>query len=124
MVNDSRGDQNQGETVAEGSSDSRANSSTSTGGGTRLLGLIGEQVSDLTEVTPDQLLPAPVHLAQAPFLDAIVQTEAGIVQLIAVERIRDSSVGQTILDQGAGFNLPPANTEAETEALEISKTGD
>ena len=52
--------------------------------------MIGEQVSDLTHVQPEQLVPAPVQLAQAPFLGAIVQTEEGIFQLIAVERIRET----------------------------------
>ena len=57
----------------------------------RLLGLIGEQVSDLVEVRSDQVVPAPVQLPRAPFLGAIVQTDEGIVQLIAVERIRETS---------------------------------
>ncbi len=124
VVNDAPGDQNEGETGAEGPSESRPNSWTDSGGGKCVLGLIGEQVSDLTEVKPEQLLPAPVQLAQAPFLDAIVQTDAGIVQLIAVERIRNCSLGRTILDQGAGSNLSPSNAEVGTRALEDSKTAD
>ena len=55
--------------------------------------MIAEQVSDLTYVQPEQVVPAPVQLPQAPFLGAIVQTDQGIVQLIAVERIRETSLG-------------------------------
>ena len=35
----------------------------------------------------------PFKLPQVPFLDAIVQTDQGIVQLIAVERIREALLG-------------------------------
>ena len=52
-----------------------------------LLGLVAEEVSDLTYVRSEQLCPAPVRLPQAPYLDAIVQTDQGILQLIAVEKI-------------------------------------
>jgi chemotaxis-related protein WspB len=125
VINDAPGDQNQGETGAKGTNESCPNSWTGSGGGACVLGLIGEQVSDLTEVKPEQLLPAPVQLARAPFLDAIVQTDAGtIVQLIAVERIRDCSLGPFLLDQGAGLSLPPSNADAGTRALEDSKTAD
>ena len=42
---------------------------------------------------PEQLRrQPPFSLPQAPFLDAIVQTEKGIVQLIAVERIRETTL--------------------------------
>lgn len=54
-----------------------------------LLGLVGEQVSDLTSIEPSQIVPAPVHIPAVPYLDAIVQTDQGIVQLIAVDRLRD-----------------------------------
>jgi chemotaxis-related protein WspB len=124
VVNDAQVDQNQGETGATGTSESRPNSWTDTGGGKCVLGLIGEQVSDLTEVKPEQLLPAPVQLAQTPFLGAIVQTDAGIVQLIVVERIRDRSLRPLILNQEAGVSLPPSNAEAGTRAFEDSKTAD
>jgi chemotaxis-related protein WspB len=55
-----------------------------------LLGLLAERVNDLTYVKPEQIAPAPVHTADAPYLDAIVQTDQGIVQLIAVDRVRDA----------------------------------
>jgi chemotaxis-related protein WspB len=53
----------------------------------QLLGLIAEQVSDLVPVRPEQVVPAPVHLPQAPYLDAIAQTEQGFVPLIAVSKL-------------------------------------
>jgi chemotaxis-related protein WspB len=52
-----------------------------------LLGLIAEQVSDLTRVRPEQVAPAPVHLPQAPYLEAIAQTDQGFVPLIAVSKL-------------------------------------
>jgi len=52
-----------------------------------LLGLIAEQVSDLTRVQPEQVVPAPVHLTRAPYLDAIAQTDSGFVPLIAVPKL-------------------------------------
>ena len=56
----------------------------------KLLGLVAERVNDLTYVQPEQIAPAPVHTPEAPYLDAIVQTDQGIVQLIAVDRVRDA----------------------------------
>jgi chemotaxis signal transduction protein len=63
------------------------------------LGFVAEHVSDLTRARPEQVVATPVSLPQAPYLDAIVQTDQGIVQLIAVDKLRDawlrsSSVGQ------------------------------
>jgi chemotaxis-related protein WspB len=56
-------------------------------GPARLLALIAEQVSDLIEVTAEQVIPAPVHLPQAPYLDAIARTDRGFVPMIAVEKL-------------------------------------
>jgi chemotaxis-related protein WspB len=56
-----------------------------------LLGLIAEQVIDLTPARPEQVVPAPVHLSQAPYLEAIAQLDQGFVPLITVERIRDAA---------------------------------
>jgi chemotaxis-related protein WspB len=124
LVNDGPDDHNSGKDSADASSENRPYSSTDSARGTSVLGLIGEQVSDLTDVQPDQLIPAPVQLAAAPFLGAIVQTEAGIVQLIAVERIRESSLGRHILDQGAAWSPHPLTAEARMPGLEDSKTDD
>ena len=45
------------------------------------------------------------------FLDAIVQTEEGIIQLIAVERIREAALGDYILDQGTPPNPHPLKAD-------------
>jgi chemotaxis-related protein WspB len=52
-----------------------------------LLGLIAEQVFDLLAVGPEQISPAPVHLPQAPYLDAVVRTDRGFVPMIAVAKV-------------------------------------
>ena len=87
--------------------------------------MIGEQVSDLTYVQPEQFVPAPVQLAQVPFLDAIVQTEQGIFQLIAVERIRETSLRGRY--PGSGSNVEPSSLERRDSMLpahEDSKADD
>jgi chemotaxis-related protein WspB len=76
-----------------------------------LLGLIAEHVSDLTSVRPEQVIPAPVHLLQAPYFGAIVQTDQGIVQLIAVEKVRDVSLRGEPFGQGASPDPGPSNQE-------------
>ena len=50
------------------------------------IGCRAGQRFDLRAARADR--PAPVSLPQAPYLDAIVQTDQGIVQLIAVEKVR------------------------------------
>jgi chemotaxis-related protein WspB len=57
------------------------------GGEARVLGLIAERVIDLVEVEPEQVTPAPVHLARAPYLDAIARTDRGFVPLIAISEL-------------------------------------
>ena len=69
-----------------------------------LLGLIAEHVSDLTYVQPEQIVPAPVWLPQAPYLGAIVQTDQGIVQLIVVEKVREASLQSSRLGQDAALD--------------------
>jgi chemotaxis-related protein WspB len=53
----------------------------------RLLGLIAERVSDLVRVDSEQVVPAPVHLPRAPYLDAIARTDQGIVPLIDIPKL-------------------------------------
>jgi len=67
--------------------------------GPNLLGLIAEEVSDLTRTGTDQVIPTPVPMPRAPYLDAIVQSEQGILQLIAVDKIRDASLRSSSLGQ-------------------------
>jgi chemotaxis-related protein WspB len=124
LVNDAPGDHNPGKNVADCASENQPHSPADETLHSSLLGLIGEQVSDLTYVQPEQVVPAPVQLAQAPFLGAIVQTAEGIVQLITVERIRDASLGGYILDRGATWNSHPSKAEAGTPANEDSIVDD
>ncbi len=124
LVNDSPGDQNRGADQASSSDETLGHLTTIPTPELRLLGLIGEEVSDLVEVRLDQVVPAPVQLPRAPFLDAIVQTDAGIIQLIAVDRIRESFLKDGILEQGTGSSLDPSKAEAGSPALEDSKTHD
>jgi chemotaxis-related protein WspB len=52
-----------------------------------LLGLVAENVINLVYVQSEQIIPVPVHVPNAPYLDAIVQTERQIVPLIAIEKV-------------------------------------
>ena len=123
LVNDAPDDRNRGSDAPDHSGKGRPNSPTDPACDPRLLGLIGEQVSDLIHVQPEQVAPAPVQLPQMAFLEAIVQTEEGIVQLIAVERIRETALGGYVLDQGIPRNPHPLNAEAEILVREDSKAG-
>jgi chemotaxis-related protein WspB len=124
LVNDSPGDQNRGAAPTDSAGETPSHSPLNPVRDLSLLGLIGEEVSDLVDVQRDQLVPAPVQLARAPFLDAIVQTDVGIVQLIAVERIRESSLKDHILDQGQVWNPDPSNAEPGRTTLENLKVDD
>jgi chemotaxis-related protein WspB len=57
-----------------------------------LLGLIAEQVSDLSSVDPDALIAAPVQILGAPYLGCLAETERGMAQLINVEKVLEESV--------------------------------
>jgi chemotaxis-related protein WspB len=120
LVNDASGDHNSATDSPALVGTGHPNSRKAPARDARLLGLIGEQVSDLTYVQPDQLAPAPVQLRQMSFLDAIVQTEEGIIQLIAVERIREAALGDSILDQGTPANPHPLEADTMTQAREDS----
>ena len=111
LVNDAPGDHNHGKDDPDDSSENRRRSPSNPMPDSSLLGLIGEQVSDLTYVQREQLVPSPVRLLQAPFLDAIVQTDQGIVQLIAVERVRDASLRGDLLALEAPLNQQPLAEE-------------
>jgi chemotaxis-related protein WspB len=98
LVNDGPGAHNQGMDALDDSSENRRRSPSDPVPASNLLGLIGEQVSDLTYVQREQLVPSPIQLLHAPFLDATVQTNQGIVQLIAVERVRDASLRGDLIE--------------------------
>ena len=83
-----------------------------------LLGLIGEQVSDLTSVRPETSCSiASSTRSRSPFLDSIVQTEDGILQLIAVERIRETLRRGHILNQGIRSDPDLVKEEAWKSAI-------
>jgi chemotaxis-related protein WspB len=69
-----------------------------------LLGLVAEHVSDLTYARPEQVVPAPVSLPQAPYFGAVVQTDQGIVQLIAVEKVRDATLRSSFSIEDAALD--------------------
>jgi chemotaxis-related protein WspB len=78
----------------------------------RLLGLVAEQVSDVSTVRPDQVISAAMQLPQSPYLGAIVAIGREMVQLIEPDRILDASLrsaffGERVdVDPAAG---PPAS---------------
>jgi chemotaxis-related protein WspB len=118
LVNDATGDENSATNSLAPIGSGHLNSPAVRAPEARLLGLIGEQVSDLNYIQPDQLAPAPVQLRQMSFLDAIVQTDEGIIQLIAVERIREAALGDYILDQGTPPKPHPLKADTVTKARE------
>jgi chemotaxis-related protein WspB len=121
LVNDANGDHNSGTDAPYCATDSHPHSPTGRARDARLLGLIGEEVSDLTYIQPEQVAKAPVQFSQLAFLDAIVQTENGIIQLIAVERIRETVLGGDILYQGKSRDLDPLKGDAQTRERENSR---
>ena len=52
-----------------------------------LLGLIAEQVSDVSPVKPEQVISSSIQLPQTPYLGAIIKIDHEMVQLIAVDRV-------------------------------------
>jgi hypothetical protein len=50
------------------------------------------------------VVPAPVSLPQVPYLSAVVQTDQGIVQLIAVEKVRDATLRSSFSIEDAGLD--------------------
>jgi chemotaxis-related protein WspB len=122
LVNEAQNEHNPETAISVGSSDSLSRSPADLPRDVRLLGLIGEQVSDLTDVPPEQIARSPVQLSQVPFFDGIVQTEDGIMQLLAVERIRDKAIGSHILDSGAVGDPLASNPAPQMLPRENAKT--
>jgi chemotaxis-related protein WspB len=104
LVNDSPGDQNRRTQDQKGSIEETREARTNLKLAPNLLGLVAEQVSDLTYVRPEQIIPAPVRLAQTPYLGPIVQTDQGIVQLIMVEKVREASLQSSQLGQDTALD--------------------
>jgi chemotaxis-related protein WspB len=111
LVNDTPGVQNQENGNRRGSTKNRGPEPRDQNHDANLLGLVAERVNDLTYVQPEQIAPAPVHTPDAPYLDAIVQTDQGIVQLIAVDRVRDS-VLRGLLSSPVSISPPESLNEA------------
>lgn len=111
LVNDAPNDHNQEQSVVTPSSEKQIGKLSNLTSEMNVLGLIGEQVSDLINIEPERLIPTPVQLPQLSFLDAIVQTDGGILQLIAVERIRETVLCGDILNQGSVREQSPLNAE-------------
>src|SRR5262245_42909406 len=71
LVNDSQSDRNSGPPISGVAGDCFASSPMDLPRNVRLLGLIGEQLSDLIEVQREQVASTPLHLPQVPFFDGI-----------------------------------------------------
>jgi chemotaxis-related protein WspB len=72
-----------------------------------LLGLIAEHVSDLTYAQLEHVMPVPVSLPEAPYLGSVIQTDQGIVQLIAVERVRGATLRSPFVVEDAALDSRP-----------------
>jgi chemotaxis-related protein WspB len=57
------------------------------GVGEARLGLIAEHVSDVRRIADDRVIPPPSLMAPNPYIGPIVSADAGLIPLLAVERI-------------------------------------
>lgn len=64
--------------------------------GGRLIGLIAEHVSEVAAVRDDQVVLPGMSLDRAPYLGAVVRTEAGLVQVLTVEKVLPESIRDAI----------------------------
>jgi chemotaxis-related protein WspB len=109
LVNDAPGNHNQGNVKpAKPAAHSRPGVSRTPA----LLGLLAENVNDLTYVRPEQVVPAPVQLPNAPYLDAIVRMDHEIVPLITVQKIRDYLHSGAFSNQSAVLYPQTINLES------------
>ncbi|WP_250846875.1 chemotaxis protein CheW [Aquisphaera insulae] len=67
----------------------------------RLLGLIAEQVSDVSAVKPAQMISARMQLPQSPYLGPIVEIGQEMVQLVAAEHILEPPLQDAFFAPGA-----------------------
>ncbi len=63
-----------------------------------LLGLIAEQVSDVSSVKPEQVISSSIQLPQTPYLGAIVEIDHQMVQLIAVDRVLEDPLRRSFFE--------------------------
>lgn len=66
-----------------------------------LLGLVAEQVSDLTRFDDDRVAAAPLGLEAAPYLGAVVRADEGLVQVIEVDRILTPALREALFGRDA-----------------------
>jgi chemotaxis-related protein WspB len=109
LVNDAPGNQNQGNMNPAKPDD---HSRPRMGRAPAFLGLLAENVNDLTYIRSEQVMPAPVQLPNAPYLDTIVRTDREIVPLITVQKLRDYLLSSAFSEQGAV--LYPSITNSES----------
>jgi chemotaxis-related protein WspB len=65
-------------------------------GRNRRVGLIAENVSDVMTVHPDQVALPVMNLEEAPYLGTVVRTDAGLIQILSVEKILPKSLRDAI----------------------------
>jgi chemotaxis-related protein WspB len=63
-----------------------------------LLGLLAEEVCDLTRATPDQVSSAYLNLTRSAYLGAVVQVDDELVQLLAVEKLAERLLREAVPD--------------------------
>jgi chemotaxis-related protein WspB len=80
-----------------------------------LLGVIAEQVSDVASIKPNQVVTAPFHLSQTPYLGAIVELDHQMAQLIEVDRVLDEQLREAFYGSHAS-ERPDDVSPGETQA--------
>ncbi len=82
-----------------------------------LLGLVAEQVSDVSSITPEQVISAAMQLPVTPYLGAIVEIGQEMVQLIQVDQILDDTLRRSFFGleaASAQVTEPGGSTPAGT----------
>jgi chemotaxis-related protein WspB len=122
LVNDGPGDHNRRREDRDKSVENSGRGGSEREQSADLLGLIAEHVSELTHAQLEQMVPSPVPLLQAPYLDAVVQMEEGIVQLITVEKIRNAVLRGTLFEQAVSTpESAPGPLNSESESLQMGE---
>jgi chemotaxis-related protein WspB len=119
LVSDAPADQNRSNEDQDGSLKTAEPKSADEKPDPDLIGLLAENVSDLARIQPQQFVPVPVQMTKTPYLDAIVQTDQGILQLVAVDKLRCALLH-------GEFPRPGANSDTEfpeQEAANLESRG-
>jgi chemotaxis-related protein WspB len=117
LVNIAPGDHNCQKQDQENAPQTSGQRCSAQGQSVELLGLVAEHVSELTSAAPEQTVPLPLSLPQAPYLGAVVRPEEGIVQLIMVEKLRESVLREVFFEQTVSQAEPsrgPVHLGSET----------